>query len=89
MDAAADSLMAIFTEFGAVRSLSPAVPEAQALVKKLQAYITAHFYTYTNQILKGLGQMYIAGDSMTKNIHKAGGAGIARFVHEAIEIYTK
>ena len=87
--AAGDGLMDIFAEFGMIRSLSPAAPEAQALVKKLQAYITANFYTCTSQILKGLGQMYIAGDSMTENIDKAGGTGTADFVHRAIAIYTK
>ena len=89
MRSAGDGLMDIFAEFGSVRSLSPAAPEVQALVKKLQAYITANFYTCTDQILKSLGQMYIAGDSMTENIDKAGGTGTAAFVHRAIELYTK
>ena len=35
-------LMALFGEFGAVRAQSPASQAAQALVKKLQAFITAH-----------------------------------------------
>ena len=84
-----DALMDIFTEFGAIRHTSPASPEAQALVAKLQGFITAHYYNCTNQILRGLGQMYIAGDSMTENIDKAGGPGTAQFAHEAIEIYCK
>ena len=89
MRSAADGLMDIFAEFGGVRNLSPAAPEAQALVRKLQNYISAHFYTCTNQILKGLGQLYIAGDDMTVNIDNAGGAGTAQFVHQAITHYTK
>ncbi|MBR3973516.1 MAG: MerR family transcriptional regulator [Oscillospiraceae bacterium] len=84
-----DGLMDIFAEFGAVRHLSPASGEAQALVKKLQSYITEHYYTCTPQILRGLGQMYIAGDSMTDNINAAGGEGTADFAHRAIEIYCK
>ena len=84
-----DALMDIFAQFGAVRHLSPASPEAQALVTKLQSFITEHYYTCTKQILQGLGQMYIAGDSMTENIDKAGGAGTAQFAHDAIEIYCK
>lgn len=86
--ASGDGLMDIFREFGAVRHLSPASQEAQALVKKLQSYITGNYYTCTNQILKGLGQMYIAGDSMTENIDTAGGPGTAQFVHRAIQVYT-
>ena len=84
-----DGLMEIFTRLGAVRHLSPASGEAQTLVGELQAYITQNYYTCTKQILRGLGQMYIAGDSMTVNIDRAGGEGTARFVHEAIEVYCK
>ena len=87
MNAAGDGLMAIFAEIGAIRHLAPDSAEAQALIGKLQAFITEHFYTCTKQILKGLGQMYIAGDSMTENIDRAGGAGTAQFAHEAIEIF--
>ena len=87
MNSTGDALMDIFTEFGAIRHTSPESPEAQALVTKLQSFITAHYYTCTPQILRGLGQMYIAGDSMTANIDAAGGDGTAEFVHAAIEIY--
>lgn len=84
-----DGLMAIFAEIGQVKHLSPESEEAQILVKKLQNFITEHYYTCTPQILKGLGMMYIAGDSMTDNINAAGGEGTAEFAHKAIEFYTK
>ncbi|MGM9590935.1 MAG: MerR family transcriptional regulator [Faecousia sp.] len=84
-----EALMDIFAQFGAIRHTSPASEEAQALVEKLQSFITQHYYTCTKQILRGLGQMYIAGDSMTENIDKAGGEGTAEFSHQAIEIYCK
>ena len=87
MTATGNALMDIFREFGAIRHLSPASQEAQALVARLQDFITAHYYTCTKQILRSLGQMYIAGDSMTENIDAAGGAGTAQFAHQAIEIY--
>jgi len=89
MNAAADALMDIFAQFGTIRHLSPASEEAQALVAKLQSFITEHYYTCTRQILRGLGQMYIAGDSMTDNIERAGGEGTAQFAHQAIETYCK
>lgn len=82
-------LMDIFAQLGAVKHLSPASAEAQALVQELQQYITDHFYTCTKPILRGLGQMYIAGDSMTENIDHAGGPGTARFAHDAINIYCQ
>lgn len=87
--AAGDALMDIFAEFGKARRLSPASPEAQALVVKLQGFISEHYYTCTKQILRSLGQMYIAGDSMTENIDKAGGQGTAEFVHQAIAFFCK
>ena len=84
-----EALMDIFVEIGAIRHLSPDSAEAQALIAKLQSFITEHYYTCTPQILRGLGQMYIAGDSMTENIDKSGGEGTAEFTHKAIESYTK
>ena len=89
MDATGTQLMDIFREFGAIRHTDPASDKAQALVTKLQDFITGHYYTCTKEILRGLGQMYIAGDSMTENIDNAGGSGTAQFVHQAIEIYCK
>jgi len=87
LQSAGDGLMDIFAEIGTIRHTSPESGQAQALVKKLQGYITEHFYTCTPQILKGLGQLYIAGDEMTENIDRAGGPGTAEFAHRAIEIY--
>ena len=84
-----DALMEIFAEIGEIRHLSPASPEAQALIAKLQGFITEHIYTCTKSILRSLGQMYIAGDSMTENIDRSGGEGTAQFAHEAIEIFCK
>ena len=89
MAAVSDGLMAIFAELGAIRHTSPEAEAAQALVAKLQSFITAHYYTCTPQILKGLGMLYIAGDSMTENIDHAGGEGTAEFAHKAIEYYTR
>ena len=84
-----NELMDIFREFGTIRHLSPASEQAQALTKKLQEFITAHYYTCTKPMLQNLGQLYIAGDSMTENIDNSGGEGTAQFAHDAIEIYCK
>lgn len=85
----ADGLMDIFRRLGALRTGSPAAPEAQALVTELRQYICDHYYNCTPQILRGLGQMYIAGGEMTENIDRAGGEGTARFASEAIEVYCR
>lgn len=83
-NALAASMMNIFTEFGAIKELSPESSEARQLVKKLQDFISEHFYTCTPEILASLSQMYTAGGEMTENIDKAGGAGTAAFVERAI-----
>ena len=80
-------MMDIFAEFGAVRKGDPASAEAQALVRKLQDFISAHYYTCTNQILTGLGQMYAAGGEMTDNIDSCGGEGTAVFAGRAIRVF--
>ena len=89
MQSTGGDLMDIFARMGTIRHTDPASPEAQAMVKALQDFITAHYYTCTKQILQGLGMMYIAGDSMTENIDAAGGEGTADFAHRAIEIYCR
>ena len=83
----AREMMSIFTEFGSKREKSPADADAQELVGKLQKYISEHFYTCTNEILAGLGQMYAAGGEMTENIDSTGGKGTAEFVSAAIAEY--
>lgn len=83
-------LNAVLAEF-AVALKDGATPEsetAQSLVKKLQQYITDNFYTCTNEILAGLGQMYVADERFKSNIDK-NGAGTAEFISEAIRIYCK
>ena len=80
-------MMEIFAEFGKIRNKKPESEEAQALVKKLQNYITEHYYTCTDEILESLGQMYAGGGDMTSNIDKYSGEGTAVFANEAIEAY--
>ena len=83
-----DGLMAIFAEFAACkdRGASTDSAEAQALVSKLQVHITANYYTCTDEILAGLGKMYVADERFKKNIDKYG-EGTAEFAATAIEAY--
>ena len=80
-----EGLMAIFAEFAACKRNGAGVDsdEAQALVAKLQAHITANYYTCTDEILAGLGKMYIADERFKKNIDKYG-EGTAEFVANSI-----
>ena len=85
-----DGLMAIFAEFAAckVSGASADSAESQALVAKLQAHITEHYYTCTDEILAGLGQMYVADERFKKNIDKYG-EKTAEFAADAIEVYCR
>ena len=78
---------AILNEFGKNRTLSPESAEAQALVKKWQAYITDNYYNCTKEILSCLGQMYVGDERFTQHIDQYG-AGTASFMAAAIEVYT-
>lgn len=82
-------LMLIFVEFGKMKDKEPDSEEVQLEVKKLQEYISEHFYKCTKEILKGLGAMYASGGEFTENIDKAAGVGTAVFAAKAIEIYCE
>ena len=85
-----EGLMAIFAEFAACkeRGISADSTEAQALVAKLQMHITANYYTCTDDILAGLGKMYVDDERFKKNIDKYGD-GTAEYVSDAIEVYSR
>ena len=84
---ATDGLMAIFAEFATCKAsgATPGSAEARALVAKLQNHITDKYYTCTDEILAGLGKMYVADERFKKNIDK-NGDGTAEFAAEAIAI---
>ena len=84
-----EEFMVLFVEFGTMRNESPESEKVQAHVKKLQDFITEHFYNCTNEILAGLGKMYAGGGEFTENIDNAGGKGTAEFTAKAIEFYVK
>ena len=85
-----NGLMTIFFEFASCKQNGTKADsnEAQALVAKLQAHITENYYTCTNEILSGLGKMYIADERFKKNIDKYG-EGTAEFAADAIEVYCQ
>ena len=85
-----EGLMVIFAEFAAckVSGASADSAEPQALVAKLQTHITVNYYTCTDDILAGLGKMYLADERFKKNIDKYG-EGTAEFAAEGIRIYLE
>lgn len=67
---------------------TPDSAETQKLVKVLQSHITENYYSCTNEILAGLGQMYVADERFRNNIDKHAD-GTAAFISEAIEVYCR
>lgn len=85
-----DGLMAVFLEFAELKNSGASTDsvDAMALVKKLQEHINANYYTCTDEILAGLGKMYVADERFKQNIDKYG-EGTAEFVAKGIEIYVE
>jgi len=85
-----DGMMVIFAEFVACKASGASADsdEAQALVAKLQAHITANYYTCTDEILAGLGKMYVADERFKKNIDKYR-EGTAEFASQAIAVFCQ
>ena len=79
-----DGLMAVLAKFAECMKdgYTADSAEAQTLVKELQNYITENYYTCTNEILAGLGQMYVADERFKTNIDKHT-PGTAAFISES------
>ncbi len=67
---------------------APESTEAQKLVEMLQSHITENYYLCTNEILAGLGKMYVADERFKSNIDKHAN-GTAMLISEAIEVYCR
>ena len=89
-DEANDGLMAIFAEVASckARGASAVSAEVQALVAKLQEHITENYYTCTDEILAGIGKMYVNDARFKKNIDRYG-EGTAEFASEAIVVFCQ
>lgn len=84
--AIAQDFMQLFAEFGKLKTSDPGSEQAKRQVKRLQDYISEHFYKCSDDILLSLGKMYAGGGEFTANINKMGGEGTAEFVAKAIRI---
>lgn len=80
-------LLSRFAALGALKEHAPDAPIVQEKISELQAFISSYYYHCTNEVLKGLGQLYVCDERMTRNIDQAGGKGTAAFVKAAIDVY--
>ena len=78
----------IFQGFAALLGTDPADRAVQAQVKTWQQFITDNLYPCTDEILAGLGQMYVCDERFTANLDKYG-EGTAKLRSDAIKIYCK
>lgn len=83
----AEQFMSLFADLGRFKQSPPEDRQVQHIVRQIQDFITEHYYTCTDEILKGLGQMYACDERMKQNIDKAGGNGAAEFARQAIDVY--
>ena len=86
---AAAGMMAVFAQLGTLRNRQPEDPAVQAQIDCLREYISAHFYTCTEEILQGLGQMYVSDERFRRSIDEAGGVGTAELAARAIATRRK
>ena len=84
-----NSFMMIFAEFGKLKDQDAASDRVQLQVKKLQDFISEHYYKCSKEILSGLGKMYVSDGEFTENIDRYGGEGTAEFTAKAIDIYCQ
>ena len=80
----------VFEDFAELNrsGILPDDEPAKVQVEKLQQCITDNFYTCTNEILAGLGQMYVADERFKTNIDKHS-EGTAEFVSACIKSYCE
>ena len=78
----------IFSGFASLVGTDPADTRVQTLVARWKAFISESYYDCTNEILAGLGQMYVADERFTKNIDQYG-TGTAKLMSDAISVYCE
>lgn len=79
-----EQFMTLFAEIGSLKGHAPEEETVQEKVRAIQRFITDNYYICTNEILSGLGEMYVSDERMKRNIDKAGGEGTAEFIRNAI-----
>ena len=84
--ALSDGMDAVIGGFAKLNTsgVTPDDEEAHLHVRKLQQFISNRLYTCTDEILRGLGQMYVADKRFQTNIDKHG-EGTAAYIAACIE----
>ena len=80
-------LMRLFEPFAqmAATGVDPASKEATDQARRIQDFISEHFYQCSDEVFAQLGRSYGAGGEFTRNINAAAGEGAAEFAARAVE----
>lgn len=83
-----EGMDAVMAGFAALKAdgATPDSEQAKAQVEALKAFITDRMYTCTDEILAGLGQMYVADEQFLKNIDRRG-EGTAAYIAACIRSF--
>ena len=84
----AEGMKQLLKEFSEYLNEDPASDQVQELVHRWQQFITEQYYECTDEILFGLGQMYISDERFLAFMDQYG-KGTAQFVRDGIGIYCK
>lgn len=76
----------LYFHLASIRHMAPDSEEAQAGITEWYRLLQS-FGTYTPEMFRGLGQMYVADERFTQNIDKFG-EGLAQFMCDAMGIYA-
>lgn len=76
----------LYRSLAACMGDGPASPRAQKLVGQWQAHITRYYYGCTDDMLAGLGALYVADERFTRHIDRFA-PGLAAFLGDAIRVY--
>lgn len=78
-----EEMNGIFRRFAALTGEAPDSPEVQAALTDWQAFITDNYYRCTDEILAGLGKLYLADQRFRKTLDRFG-PGTAWLMSDAI-----
>ncbi|SIS45956.1 MerR family transcriptional regulator [Salimicrobium flavidum] len=79
---------AMFQDLATLRHNGPESTDAQEKIGEFYRFLNDHFGTYSPDMFRGLGEMYVADERFTENIDRYG-QGLAVFMNEAMAVWAK
>ncbi|MET3682804.1 DNA-binding transcriptional MerR regulator [Alkalibacillus flavidus] len=83
-----EEMNAIYRELATIRDVDPTSTEAQTAIKKWYDFLNHNVATYTPEMFKGLGMMYVQDERFEQNIDQFGD-GLAKFMSETMAKFAE